>query len=65
HGGADYFTTRSFLETLRAGTKSPIDVYDAVAWSSIIPLSAASIRAGGKPQPFPDFMKGAKGSPHG
>jgi len=62
HGGADYFTTRVFLETLRAGTKPPIDVYDAVAWSSIIPLSAASIRAGGKPQPFPDFKKQGAGS---
>ena len=60
HGGADYFTTRAFLETLRAGTKPPIDVYDAVVWSSITPLSAASIQAGGKPQAFPDFMKGAK-----
>lgn len=58
--GADYVTTRVFLETLRAGTKPPIDVYDAVAWSSIMPLSAALIRAGGKPQAFPDFMKGAK-----
>ena len=57
--GADYVTTRMFLETLRAGTKPPIDVYDAVAWSSIMPLSAASIRAGGEPQAFPDFMKGA------
>jgi predicted dehydrogenase len=60
HGGADYFTTRAFLESLRAGTPPPIDVYDAVTWSSIMPLSAASIRADGKPQPFPDFMKNAK-----
>lgn len=60
HGGADYFTTRLFLEALRAGTKPPIDVYDAVAWSSIIPLSAASIEAGGRPVAFPDFMKNAR-----
>ncbi len=59
HGGADYFTTRSFVEALRTGAPSPIDVYDAVVWSSIIPLSAASIEAGGKPVAFPDFMKGA------
>jgi predicted dehydrogenase len=60
HGGADYFVTRAFLEALRAGTKSPIDVYDAAAWSSIIPLTAASIETGGKPQEFPDFKKNAK-----
>ncbi len=60
HGGADYFTTRLFLETLRTGGESPIDVYDAVAWSAIIPLSGASVLAGGAPQTFPDFMKNAK-----
>jgi predicted dehydrogenase len=58
--GADYLTTRVFLETLRTGATSPIDVYDAVAWSSIMPLSGASIRAGGRPQAFPDFMKGRR-----
>ncbi len=57
HGGADYFVTRAFLESLRSGEKPPIDVYDAVAWSSITPLSAASIEAGGKPVAFPDFQK--------
>jgi len=60
YGGADYFMTRTFVETLRTGAASPIDVYDAALWASIIPLSAASIQAGGKPQTFPDFMKGAK-----
>ncbi len=58
--GGDYVMAGVFLDTLRAGTSSPIDVYDAVVWSSIMPLSAASIRAGGKPQAFPDFMKGAQ-----
>ncbi|MBN1343343.1 MAG: Gfo/Idh/MocA family oxidoreductase [Phycisphaerae bacterium] len=57
--GGDYMTTRAFIEALRAGTKAPIDVYDAVVWSSLMPLTAASIRAGGQPQAFPDFMKGA------
>ncbi len=60
YGGADYFMTRAFVQTLRTGAASPIDVYDAALWASIIPLSAASIQAGGKPQAFPDFMKGAK-----
>ena len=60
YGGADYFMTRAFVEMLRTGGPSPINVYDAALWASIIPLSAASIQAGGKLQTFPDFMKGAK-----
>lgn len=57
HGGADYFTTRMFLETLRTGGWPPIDVYDAAVWSSIMPLSGASVEANGAPQAFPDFLK--------
>lgn len=60
YGGADYFMTRAFTETLRTGAASPIDAYDAALWASIIPLSAASILAGGKPQTFADFKEGAK-----
>jgi len=58
HGGADFFVIREFLEAIRAGRPSPIDVYDAVTWSSIIPLSARSIRSGGKPVDIPDFTRG-------
>ena len=59
HGGADYFVVAEFLEAIRAGRPSPIDACDAAAWSCIIPLSAASIRAGGAPQEIPDFTRGA------
>jgi predicted dehydrogenase len=55
HGGADYLVTRAFLDALRTGAKPPVDVYDAVAWSSVIPLTAASIQSGGQPQAFPRF----------
>jgi len=58
HGGADFFVIREFLETVRTGRPSPIDAYDAAAWSCIIPLSVASVRAGGAPQEIPDFTKG-------
>ena len=58
HGGADYFPLAEFLESLRTGRPAPIDVYDAAAWSAILPLSAASLRAGGAPQEFPDFTRG-------
>jgi predicted dehydrogenase len=58
HGGADYFVISEFIEIVKTGRPVPVDVYDAVAWSAIIPLTAASIRAGGAPQKFPDFTRG-------
>jgi predicted dehydrogenase len=58
--GADFLTVREFFDALRAGKKSPIDVYDAAAWSCIIPLSAQSIRENNKRLPIPDFKKNAK-----
>ena len=58
HGGADFFIVREFVEAVRAGGPSPIDVYDAVTWSSIMSLSAESIRGGGKPVEIPDFTRG-------
>lgn len=36
----------------------PIDVYDAVAWSAITPLSEQSIAEGYKTLEFPDFTGG-------
>lgn len=59
HGGADYFEIHEFIETIRSGRPSPIDGYDAAAWSSIIPLSAESIRRGGDSVEIPDFTGGA------
>ena len=58
HGGADFFVIKEFFDALRAGKHSPIDVYDAVTWSSIIPLSAESIRKGSAPVVVPDFTSG-------
>jgi hypothetical protein len=54
HGGGDWFVMRDFVNAVRSGT-SPIDLYDAVAWTSIRPLSEASIRSGSKPIDVPDF----------
>ncbi len=59
HNGADYFTISEFGETVRHARPSPIDVYDAAAWSCVIALTDASIRAGGAPQAVPDFTRGA------
>ncbi|MGQ9574153.1 MAG: Gfo/Idh/MocA family protein [Thermoguttaceae bacterium] len=58
HGGGDFFVVNEFLRTVRTGGPSPIDAYDAAAWSSIIPLSAKSMAEGGAPQEIPDFTRG-------
>lgn len=58
HGGSDFLEIREFLDAVRKDGPSPIDVYDAVAWSSIIPLSAESIRRGSAPVEVPDFTGG-------
>ena len=58
HGGIDYFTIKSFLESVRNEVQPPLDVYDAAAWSAITPLSEASVASNGSPQFFPDFTRG-------
>ncbi len=58
HGGCDYLTLRAYIESVKTGTKPPIDVYDAAAWLSIIPLSQMSIANGSQPVAFPDFTYG-------
>lgn len=57
HGGMDYFVIHAFVEALKAGEAMPIDIYDAVAWSAITPLSEQSI-AEHKTLAFPDFTEG-------
>ncbi|MFQ5806972.1 MAG: gfo/Idh/MocA family oxidoreductase, partial [Phycisphaerae bacterium] len=39
-------------------TQTPIDVYDSVVMSSIIPLSEKSIARGSAPVECPDFTRG-------
>lgn len=60
HGGADFFVVKEFFDALRTGKQPPIDVYDAVTWSAIIPLSAESIRKGHASVAVPDFKPLAK-----
>jgi predicted dehydrogenase len=57
HGGGDWFVIGDFLRAIRTGEggQSPIDIYDAVTWTSIRPLSEESIRGGSKPVAVPDF----------
>ena len=58
HGGVDWLTTRSFVESVKRGIEPPIDVYDAAALLAIAPLSEASIANGGAAVEIPDFTKG-------
>jgi hypothetical protein len=58
HGGLDFFVMKEFLDAVRNNSPSPIDAYDAAAWSCIVPLSAESIRRGGARVEIPDFTGG-------
>ena len=58
HGGMDWFVLHAFVEALKANAPMPIDIYDAVTWSAITPLSEQSIAAGYQTLDFPDFTGG-------
>ncbi len=58
HGGIDWLVCRAFIESVKAGTDTPIDAYDTAAWMAVAPLSEASIAKGGAPVEFPDFTRG-------
>jgi len=59
HGGMDWFVIHAFVEALKAKAPMPIDIYDAVTWSAITPLSEQSIANGFQTLEFPDFTAGA------
>jgi hypothetical protein len=54
----DFFVLHAFVEALKRAEPMPIDVYDAVTWSAITPLSEQSIAAGSRTLDFPDFTEG-------
>ncbi|CAN5393712.1 Gfo/Idh/MocA family oxidoreductase [soil metagenome] len=58
HGGGDYFILREFCASIREQRLPMIDVYDAVTWSSITPLSQQSIASGNAPVEVPNFKAG-------
>jgi predicted dehydrogenase len=58
HGGGDYFVLREFYRAVAEDREPPIDVYDGVTWSAVLPLSGDSIRQGSKALDFPDFTRG-------
>lgn len=58
HGGMDFFVLHAFVESVKRKTATPMDVYDAAAWSAITPLSEKSIELGNQTVEFPDFTNG-------
>ena len=58
HGGMDYVMNWRLIECLREGLPLDLTVYDAAAWSSIFPLSIASVSKNGAPVAVPDFTRG-------
>ncbi|WP_020653288.1 Gfo/Idh/MocA family protein [Massilia niastensis] len=58
HGGMDFFVIHAFVEALKENAPMPIDIYDAITWSAITPLSEQSIALGFQTLDFPDFTGG-------
>lgn len=59
HGGCDYMEFSQLFKSMRLGTPPPIDIYDSVTMSVVVPLSEKSIAMGGAPVECPDFTHGA------
>jgi predicted dehydrogenase len=58
HGGTDDLELREFVRAVRNRAPTPLDIYDSVTMSMIIPLSGQSISKSGVPVPCPDFTRG-------
>lgn len=59
HGGMDFIMDWRLIDCLRNGLPLDQDVYDAAAWSAIVPLSDASAKSRSRSIDIPDFTKGA------
>jgi len=58
HGGVDWMELYRLVKNLQEGKPLDIDVYDAAAWSVIVPLTEASVAGRSKPMDIPDFTRG-------
>jgi predicted dehydrogenase len=59
HGGSDYRMDWHLIDCLRNGLPLPQDVYDAAAWSAVVPLSQWSVLNRSNSIDIPDFTAGA------
>ena len=57
HGGVDSLELELFVKAVKDKTNTPIDVYDSVTMSAVVPLSGHSISRD-QPVEFPDFTRG-------
>jgi hypothetical protein len=57
HGGGDYLTARTFIESIEQGKQPPFPfhMHAAVAMSSVAILAHRSMMEGGMPYDIPDF----------
>lgn len=61
HGGGDYFEMVDFLDACEGGP-NPVDVFAAVEWSSLVWLSAESIKTGRRIEAF-NYRAACNGQP--
>lgn len=58
HGGMDFIMDWRLIDCLRNGLPLDQDVYDAAAWSCIVPLSIRSAEKRSRTVDIPDFTRG-------
>lgn len=58
HDGMDWLVFSAFLDSVKKGIETPLDVYDMASWMSISVLSEESIALGSQPVVIPDFTNG-------
>ncbi len=59
HGGMDFIMDWRLIDCLRNGLPLDQDVYDAAAWSCLMPLSERSVSKKSRTIDIPDFTRGA------
>lgn len=59
HGGMDFIMDWRLIDCLRNGLPLDQDVYDAAAWSCLVPLSQRSVSKQSRTVDIPDFTRGA------
>jgi len=58
HGGMDFIMDYRLVYCLKNGLPLDQDVYDAAAWSAVVPLSVASVADRSNSRDVPDFTRG-------
>jgi len=58
HGGMDFIMDYRLIYCLKNGLPLDQDVYDAAAWSAVVPLSCESVADRSNSRDIPDFTRG-------